>query len=139
MLSMMDQCPRLRWCLDVDLLSTAERERFPDWLACANKVTEIVAVTGWFCATDPTPLANAVRRVVGPRLRCYVQCHGKRRDAFDSLATAADLEQLIVQVNAGAGAGPARSVSARARGDAAQAVARDHDARWAAPPALDWA
>lgn len=100
MMSVMDQCRTLRWCLDVDLLSTEQRVRFPDWLACMNKVVDFVAVTGWFCATDPTPLARAVARVVGPRLRCYVQCHGKRRDAFDDLRTADTLRQMVEQVKA---------------------------------------
>lgn len=99
MLSLMDQCPALRWCIDVDGLSSEQLERLPDWLACVHKVTDFVAIAGWYCATNPVPLAKAARMLDAERMRCYVQCHG-RGDPFPALRTSQSLEDFVAQVNA---------------------------------------
>lgn len=99
MLSVMDQCPRLRWCLDVDGLTRAQADRLGDWLVCIGNVTELVAVAGWYCSTNPMLLAVAVSRL-RHRAPCYVQCRGVGGDAFEQLRTAADLDAFIAQIRA---------------------------------------
>ena len=102
MLSIMDQCPRLRWCLDVDGLTRDQFDRLGDWLVCVGNVTELVAVAGWYCSTNPNLLAAAVRRL-RQRPLCYVQCRGVGGDAFATLRTASELGEFVSQVNASAG------------------------------------
>ena len=36
MLSLMDECPRLRWCIDADGLSAEQLPRFATWLRAAS-------------------------------------------------------------------------------------------------------
>jgi hypothetical protein len=99
MLSLMDACPRLRWCLDADGLTSAQQSRLAPWLVWRGYLADFVVVAGWYCATNPRPLAEAVRRLDPARLCCYVQCHGGE-DPFADLRTARDLDGLISQVNA---------------------------------------
>jgi len=98
MLAVMDLCPRLRWCVDVDGLDGAQWTRFADWLICAAKRTEVIAFAGWYCATDPKPVADALRRI-GRRDPCYAQCRGTFGNPFADLSTAHDLATFIDQVN----------------------------------------
>jgi hypothetical protein len=99
MLAIMDQCPRLRWCIDVDALDRSALERMPAWVTCIGNVTELVVIAGWYCSTNPKPLASAARALAPLRMRCYVQCHGVGGDPFIDLRTAATLSELIDQVN----------------------------------------
>jgi len=98
MLSVMDQCPSIRWCLDVDILTQAQRANLANWLTCVGNVTERVIVAGWFSSTNPRPLASAVARLRRSRLTCYVQFHGVGEDPFRDLRTAETLAQLLEQV-----------------------------------------
>lgn len=98
MLSLMDACPRLRWCVDVDLLTTRQREGLSAWLACLNNVTNLIVVAGWYCSTNPEPLARAVRSLNRDRTLVYVQCRGLGDDPFRGLRTADSLDELVVQV-----------------------------------------
>jgi hypothetical protein len=98
MLALMDQCRHMRWCLDVDGLTVAQRARFSDWLVCAEKRTDLIAFAGWHCATDPAPIAQALARL-DRRGPCYAQCHGPGADPFKGLATARELAAFIDQVN----------------------------------------
>jgi hypothetical protein len=100
MLSIMDACPDLRWCIDVDLLDSAAMQRMPGWVTCIGNVTEVVVIAGWYCSTNPIPLATAARSLNGRRLLCYVQCRGVGGDPFETLRTAQTLDVLIDQVNA---------------------------------------
>jgi hypothetical protein len=57
MLSLMDQCPRLRWCVDADGLTPAARDKLPDWLRCIHNVTDFIVVARAGTAlTNPEPL-----------------------------------------------------------------------------------
>jgi hypothetical protein len=100
MLSLMDQCPGLRWCLDLDTLRPHQVAQLSPWLTCVHNVCELVAVAGWYSATNPKPLATALRRLARWRVACYVQCHIAGDDPFDDLLTAFSLDQLIEQINA---------------------------------------
>lgn len=99
MLSMMDQVPRLRWCVDADTFTAEQREHLPNWLACMNNVTDFIVVAGWYCSTNPEPLARAVRRLNWRRMMVYVQCRGVGDDPFVDMRTAHSLEELIAQAN----------------------------------------
>jgi hypothetical protein len=99
MLSLMDVCPGIRWCIDVDLLDRAALERMPGWATCVGNVTELVVVAGWYCSTNPVPLAEAARSLRNGVMLCYVRCYGIDRDYFSELRTAETLEDLIIQVN----------------------------------------
>ena len=101
MLSLMDQCLRLRWCLDADGLSREGQERFAEWLPKVAPRLHLIAFAGWYCSTNPTTIATALRRVTGRRVLVYAQCHGPRDDEpFDDLWTAFSLEQLVEQIRA---------------------------------------
>ena len=99
MLSLMDACPRLRWCIDVDLLSASQREGLSPWLTCLNNVTDLIVVAGWYCSTNPEPLARAVRPLNRGRALVYVQCRGVGDDPFRELRTAHSLSELVAQVD----------------------------------------
>jgi hypothetical protein len=99
MLSLMDAVPRLRWCIDVDGLNREQLAAMTPWLTCIGNVTDLIVVAGWYCSTNPLPLASAVRCVNGDRARVYVQCRGVGGDPFADLRTANSLEQLIEQAN----------------------------------------
>jgi hypothetical protein len=99
MLSLMDQIPRLRWCIDADGMTAAQREALTPWLACVNNVTDLIVVAGWYCSTNPEPLARAVRLLDGERAMIYVQCRGVGDDPFEELRTAHSLEELVAQAN----------------------------------------
>jgi hypothetical protein len=99
MLSLMDQIPRLRWCVDADGFNNRQREALPAWLRCVNNVTDFIVVAGWYCSTSPEPLARAVRAVRWQRMMVYVQCRGVGDDPFDDMRTAFSLDELIVQAN----------------------------------------
>lgn len=100
MLSMMDECPRLRWCVDVDGLDAAQLAKLTDWMRCINNVVDLIVVAGWYSSTNPVPLAMAVRRVRWERLLVYVQCHGPGDDPFEDMRTAHSVEALSAQVKA---------------------------------------
>jgi hypothetical protein len=99
MLSIMDACPGIRWCMDVDLLDRAALARMPDWATCLGNVTEVMVIAGWYCSTNPVPLASAARSLRKRDLLCYVQCRGVGGDPFEVLRTAQTLDALIDQVN----------------------------------------
>lgn len=99
MLSLMDQLPRLRWCVDADAFNDRQREALPSWLRCMGNVTELIVVAGWYCSTSPDPLARAVRSLDGERVAVYVQCRGVGGDPFAGLRTADSLEDLVTQVS----------------------------------------
>lgn len=98
MLSIMDQCPSLRWCLDVDLLDRAALERLPAWATCVGNVTDLVVIAGWYCSTNPVPLASAARSIRRGAMLCYVQCRGPGGDPFAELRTAQTLDELLRQL-----------------------------------------
>ena len=99
MLSLMDACPRLRWCLDVDTLALQERDRLTPFLRCGQNVTDLIAVAGWFSSTNPKPLASAVDSL-RRRPPVYVRFFGAGDDPFAGSRTALTLDQLIEQINA---------------------------------------
>lgn len=99
MLSLMDQIPRLRWCVDADGFSVRQREALTAWLRCVNNVTDFIVVAGWYCSTNPEPLARAVRSVNWARMLVYVQCRGVGDDPFVDMRTAHSLEELVAQAN----------------------------------------
>lgn len=99
MLSLMDACPDLRWCIDVDLLDKEAIERMPAWVTCIGNVTKLMVIAGWYCSTNPIPLANAARSLRRSALLCYVQCRGVGGDPFADLRTAETLDGLVDQVN----------------------------------------
>lgn len=98
MLSLMDQLPRLRWCVDADGFNERQRAALPAWLRCMGNVTDLIVVAGWYCSTNPEPLARAVRSLNGERVAVYVQCRGVGDDPFVDLRTAHSLEELVAQV-----------------------------------------
>lgn len=98
MLSLMDQLPRLRWCVDADGFDARQREALPAWLRCMGNVTDLIVVAGWYCSTNPEPLARAVRSLDRGRAFVYVQCRGVGDDPFLGTRTAHSLEQLVAQV-----------------------------------------
>jgi hypothetical protein len=100
MLAIMDACPSLRWCMDVDLLDKSALERLPGWATCLGNVTELMVLAGWYCSTNPVPLASAARGLRKNDLLCYVQCRGVGGDPFETLRTAQTLGELITQINA---------------------------------------
>lgn len=100
MLSIMDQCPGIRWCLDVDPLTADQKAKLGDWLVCVGNVMERVIVAGWFSSTNPKPLAEAVGRLRRARTLCYVQFHGVGADPFVELRTAGTLAELLDQIRA---------------------------------------
>jgi hypothetical protein len=97
MLSLMDQLPRVRWCIDCDGLRPDQREAMPGWLAALGNVMDQIVVAGWYCSTNPEPLARAVRPLARERVAVYVQCRGVGGDPFADLRTADNLDQLIEQ------------------------------------------
>jgi hypothetical protein len=99
MLSLMDQVPKLRWCVDADGFGDRQRDALPAWLQCMQNVTSFIVVAGWYCSTNPEPLARAVRPLRDSRLRVYVQCRGVGGDAFAGHRTANTLDELIAQAN----------------------------------------
>jgi hypothetical protein len=99
MLSLMDACPDLRWCIDVDLLDAAGLARMPAWATCVSNVTDLVVVAGWYCSTNPVPLATAARSLRRGTLACSVQCRGVGGDPFVPLRTSETLEELVEEVN----------------------------------------
>lgn len=99
MLSVMDHVPRLRWCIDVDTFTQEQKRNLPDWLACAGNVTERVIVIGWFCSTNPKPLADAAARLRATHRLVYVQFHGVGNDPFRDMRTAQTLDELLKQAN----------------------------------------
>ena len=98
MLSLMDACPSLRWCIDVDGLSPFSREKLSPWLTCIGKVTDLVVIAGWYCSTNPEPLARATKNLDRARACIYVQCRGVGDDPFEGLRTADSLSELVAQV-----------------------------------------
>jgi len=66
MLAVMDACPNLRLCLDVDECAGD----LACWLRCLarNGLIDLLAIAGWFSITDPAVLAGAVRAVPVPTL-----------------------------------------------------------------------
>jgi hypothetical protein len=100
MLSIMDACPDLRWCIDVDLLDAEAMKRMPDWATCIGNVTDLVVIAGWYCSTNPIPLSLAARSLRRGALLCYVQCRGVGGDPFATLRTAETLDGLLDQINA---------------------------------------
>ena len=98
MLSIMDQCVPIRWCLDVDTLTVEQKARLPSWLQCVGNVTQFVAVAGWFSSTNPKPLAEAVSALRPSKVVCYVQFHGVGADPFLNLRTANTLAEFLEQV-----------------------------------------
>lgn len=98
MLALMDECPQLRWCIDVDGLTPAQLEGLPAWLRCIHNVTDLIVIAGWYSSTNPIPLARAARGADWDRLLCYVQCHGPGRDPFVDARTAHSLGELSEQV-----------------------------------------
>jgi hypothetical protein len=106
MLSLMDQCPRLRWCIDADGLSRDQQSAFSDWLTRVAPQLHLIAFAGWYCSTDPRRIAQALRRLNGRFNPVYAQCHGPGDDHFDDLLTAFDLAQLVTQINGYPAASP---------------------------------
>lgn len=100
MLSLMDAVPRLRWCIDADGLSAPQREQLPAWLACIGNVVDLIVVAGWYCSTNPEPLARAVRSLNRKRVVVYVQCRGVGDDPFSELRTATSMAEVVAQANA---------------------------------------
>jgi hypothetical protein len=99
MLSLMDQCPRLRWCIDADGLSPSQQEELGEWLGKVAPSLHLIAFAGWYCSTDPRMIAQALRRLTGRFNPVYAQCHGPGDNHFDDLLTAFDLTQLVAQIN----------------------------------------
>jgi hypothetical protein len=58
MLAVMDACPRLARCVDLDHLPPDSR--FHDWLAWMWRLAAPVAIVGWFSISDPGPLRLAI-------------------------------------------------------------------------------
>src|SRR3954469_7906895 len=46
MLSLMDQIPRLRWCVDADTFTARQQASLLDWLRCMDNVTDLIVVAG---------------------------------------------------------------------------------------------
>lgn len=62
LLSILDQEPRFRWALDVDLLTPAEMVSLGRWLGPAETIVDRICAVGWF--SDPRngePLARSLR------------------------------------------------------------------------------
>jgi hypothetical protein len=95
----MDHIPRLRWCIDADIFNQQQRDALPDWMKCINNTAELIVVAGWYCSTNPEPLARAVRSVQWSRMLVYVQCRGVGDDPFVDMRTAQSLDELILQAN----------------------------------------
>lgn len=71
MMAVMDTCPALRWCLDIDTL-TADSQ-LAKWLVWMDRLVDPLAVVGWFSITDPAPLRTALAPLPGiTRAICYV-------------------------------------------------------------------
>ena len=66
MMGVMDACPELRWCVDIDDLKRRPEARIADFLLMAERACEVVAVCGWFSLTDPTCLREAVAALEAP-------------------------------------------------------------------------
>jgi hypothetical protein len=99
MLSLMDQCTRLRWCVDADGLSPDQQAQFRAWLPGAAAKLHLIAFAGWYCSTNPEEIAATLRMITGRRVLVYAQCHGPRQDEpFDDLWTAFSLGELVEQI-----------------------------------------
>jgi hypothetical protein len=96
MLSIMDQTPRLRWCVDIDAIKVPPMI-FGDWLRCAENCCEMIAAAGWFSATSPAALVHALGRL-RRRPPVYVRYFGRAPDPFAELRTAATLAELLAQI-----------------------------------------
>ena len=68
MMSVMDCCPSLRWCVDVDGLRDRRRVRVADFILCAERSASPLAICGWFSITDPRELVGAVRGLTRPAI-----------------------------------------------------------------------
>jgi hypothetical protein len=60
MMSVMDEVPALRWCVDLDAVHD-KRSRIGDFLLVAETLASPIGVCGWFSISDPEPLRAAVR------------------------------------------------------------------------------
>lgn len=52
MMSMMDQVPSLRYCVDSDIFRPDQWERFPNWLTLMERACGVVASAGWWSRAD---------------------------------------------------------------------------------------
>lgn len=60
MMSVMDACPVLRWCVDLDTLRSRSDTRIGDFLQMAERLAEPIAICGWFSISNPAPLREAI-------------------------------------------------------------------------------
>lgn len=68
MMSVMDEAPALRWCVDIDRMPS--QERLTDFLLMCERICSPLAVCGWFSLTSPEPLRRAMSSLANPE-RCY--------------------------------------------------------------------
>jgi hypothetical protein len=61
MMAVMDLCPRLRWCLDIDVNRQA---RLGGLLAWASRLCSPVCIAGWFSITSPAGLEDAIAEAI---------------------------------------------------------------------------
>lgn len=59
MMAVMDACPAFRWCVDLDTLRSRQDTRIGDFLQMAERLTEPIAICGWFSISNPAPLKAA--------------------------------------------------------------------------------
>jgi hypothetical protein len=61
MMGVMDQVPRIRWCVDLD--DVKDKSRFARWMGWAENFVGLVAIAGWFSLSDPTPLREGIAQL----------------------------------------------------------------------------
>jgi hypothetical protein len=66
MMAIMDQCARIRWCVDIDALPRRESVRVADFLLLAEPHCDPIGVCGWFSITNPEEMLRAVRQLRAP-------------------------------------------------------------------------
>jgi hypothetical protein len=88
MMSIMDLVPRLRWCVDADLMRALPPWRIEWFMTALDRNTEIplLAVAGWFSLDSPRYLRAGLDAVTRMQVRSYSGGAGAFRGEAPTLA-----------------------------------------------------
>lgn len=114
MMAVMDQEPRIRYCLDTDVLPREQWARLPDWLQCMEVTCGRVLACGWFSRYENgLPLIGALKALKRPPL-VYFGAY-ERPDLLEHCEVACDVGDFIARIRAISG-GTRQRPSAPSRG-----------------------
>ncbi|HVZ20425.1 MAG TPA: hypothetical protein VG871_05150 [Vicinamibacterales bacterium] len=89
MLSLMDQAPCLRWCVDFDAVGLGDREK--EFFLRLVDGCDLLVIVGWWTVTSPKAIENGIAALRRPEAVLY---HGNRPLGVRNVPLAELIEML---------------------------------------------